>query len=94
MAAGWRARLLGLAWLDRERAGSGLLIPRCRSVHTFGMRFDLHLVFLDSDGEVVGECPRVGANRLRWCRGAAAVLEVPVPDVLPVSGPVHGGEES
>ena len=33
------SRLLGLALLDRHRAPEGLLIPRCRSVHTFGMRF-------------------------------------------------------
>ena len=37
------SRLLGLALLRRRRAGAGLLIPRCRSVHTFGMRFPLDL---------------------------------------------------
>src|SRR5947207_15891404 len=44
------ARLLGLALLDRDRAGAGLLIPRCSSVHTFGMRFALDLFFLDREG--------------------------------------------
>src|SRR5262245_52399763 len=39
VATSRRSRLLGLALLRRERAGPGLLIPRCRSVHTFGMRF-------------------------------------------------------
>ena len=36
------------AWLllDRHRAPEGLLIPRCRSVHTYGMRFPLDLLFL------------------------------------------------
>ena len=48
VAVGARARLLGLAWLELEEAGAGLLIPRCSSVHTFGMRFALDLVFLDS----------------------------------------------
>ena len=41
------SRLLGLALLRPGRAGAGLLIPRCRSVHTFGMRFALRVVFLD-----------------------------------------------
>jgi len=35
------SRLLGLAFLPAERAPAGLLIPRCRSVHTFGMRFPI-----------------------------------------------------
>ena len=41
------SRLLGLALLRREHAGAGLLIPRCRSVHTFGMRFPIDVLFLD-----------------------------------------------
>ncbi len=44
------SRLLGLAWMRPGRAGEGLLIPRCRSVHTFGMRFAVDLAFLDSPG--------------------------------------------
>ena len=47
------SRLLGLALLEREAAGPGLLIPRCRSVHTFGMRFALDLVFLDQAAQPV-----------------------------------------
>lgn len=72
-----RARLLGLALLDRERAGPGLLIPRCRSVHTFGMRFELDLVFLDAEGCVVGLRRSLPPGRLSRCRGADAVLELP-----------------
>ncbi|MCB0876269.1 MAG: DUF192 domain-containing protein, partial [Solirubrobacterales bacterium] len=47
VARGFAPRLLGLAGLDRAQAGPGLLIPRCASVHTFGMRFPLDIVFLD-----------------------------------------------
>ena len=54
------SRLLGLALLGRERAGAGLLIPRCRSVHTLGMRFPLDLLFLDGDDRVI-ELRRGGA---------------------------------
>jgi uncharacterized membrane protein (UPF0127 family) len=72
-----RARLLGLALLDRGEAGPGLLIPRCRSVHTFGMRFDLDLVFLDATGRPIESRRRVPPRRLRGCRAADAVLELP-----------------
>jgi hypothetical protein len=71
------ARLAGLSLLRREQAGPGLLIPRCSSVHTFGMRFALDLVFLDAGGRPLRRVGGVGAGRVVSCRGAAAVLEVP-----------------
>jgi len=77
VAVGIRARLLGLAHLDRERAGAGLLIPRCSSVHTFGMRFALDICFLDADGEPLAVRRQVPARRVVPCSGAAAVLEIP-----------------
>jgi uncharacterized protein len=77
VAANRRSRLLGVALLDRDRAGPGLLIPRCRSVHTFGMRFDLDVIFLAEDGTVIEAVLGVPPRRLVRRRGAAAVLEVP-----------------
>jgi uncharacterized membrane protein (UPF0127 family) len=77
IAAGLRARLLGLAGLARERAGAGLLIPRCASVHTFGMRFPLDLVFLDAEGRELSRRRRIGPFRIVSDRRAAAVLELP-----------------
>lgn len=71
------ARLLGLALLDRERAGAGLLIPRCDSVHTFGMRFALDLVFLDGDLRPLAAREGVPPRRLARLAGARAVLELP-----------------
>ena len=77
VAGGFRARLLGLGRLPREQAGSGLLIPRCASVHTFGMRFALDLVFLDRHGRPLSIRRGVPPRRFAWQRGAAAVLEIP-----------------
>jgi uncharacterized membrane protein (UPF0127 family) len=79
VALRFRARLLGLAWLRRERAGVGLLIPRCASVHTFGMRFPLDLVFLDVYGRPLAWRLDVPPRRLVSHRGAYAVLELPSP---------------
>jgi hypothetical protein len=69
-----RARLLGLA-LRRRPPGHALLLPRCRSVHTFGMRFPLDLIWLDRDGRVLRVDAAVPPGRVRSCRNAAAVLE-------------------
>jgi hypothetical protein len=73
-----RERARGL----RRRAGlvpgTGLLLERCRSVHTFGMRFPIAVAFLDRD-LVVLEVRRVPAGRLlRPRRRARHVLELPV----------------
>lgn len=72
----WR-RLVGLAW-RREPPPHALLIPRCRSVHTFGMRFPIDVAFLDRDGRVLRLARGVPPNRVLWCRAAAAVLEAPL----------------
>ena len=72
-----RARLLGLAGLGYLPPGHALLIPRCRSVHTLGMRFALDLVWLDGDGHVMGVARDVPPGRLRSNRRARAVVEVP-----------------
>jgi uncharacterized membrane protein (UPF0127 family) len=46
-----RDRLRGL--LGRDGIDGALLIRGTRSVHTFGMRFDLDVAFLDKDQRVV-----------------------------------------
>jgi uncharacterized membrane protein (UPF0127 family) len=75
--ASFASRLLGLALLRRERAGPGLLIPRCRNVHTFGMWFRLDLIFLDEWRGVVEIHRRVPPARFVRCAAAVAVLELP-----------------
>jgi uncharacterized membrane protein (UPF0127 family) len=77
VAEGRLARALGLAWLERGQAGPGLLIPRCRSVHTFGMRFPLDLLFLDAELRLLTARADVPPRRIITCRRAGAVLELP-----------------
>lgn len=73
------SRLLGLALLDCESAGWGLLIPRCRGVHTLGMRFPLDLLFLDGGDRVIELHRGVPPGRFIRCAAAIAVLELPSP---------------
>jgi uncharacterized protein len=79
VATTWLSRLLGLALLSCERAGTGLLIPRCCSVHTVGMRFRLDLLFLDGEGRVIEMRRDVPAGRIVRCAGADSVFELPSP---------------
>jgi len=71
-----RRRLLGLALRRRPPDGWGLLLPRCRSVHTFGMRFAIDVVFLDSRGRVVRVVCGLRPGRIVLCRRAESVLEL------------------
>ncbi len=73
----WR-RLTGLALRSRPAPRAlALLLPRCRSIHTCGMRYPLDLVWLDGAGAVLALESGVGPWRLRSRAGAAAVLEAP-----------------
>lgn len=70
-ARGFGARLIGLAGLAAAPRGLGLLLPGTRSAHTFGMRFDLDVVWLDRSGGVVRVDHRVPPAWVRSCRRAA-----------------------
>lgn len=79
VATTFPSRVLGLSHLDRDRAGEGLLIPRCRSVHTFGMRFAIEILFLNDEGRVIDLRREVRPRRIARNPAAAAVLELPPP---------------
>ena len=68
-------RFRGLAWRRHPPEGWALLLPRCRSVHTFGMRFPIDVVFLDRHGWPVAIERAVPPRRIVSCRNAAAVIE-------------------
>jgi uncharacterized membrane protein (UPF0127 family) len=69
------ARVKGLAKLDELPETLALHIPRCRSVHTFTMRFPLDLIWLDKAGQVVRIDPSVPPRRLKTCLRARSVIE-------------------
>ena len=56
-------------------ASMALHIPKCRSVHTFTMRFPLDLIWLDREGRVVRVDENVPPRRVRTCVRARSVVE-------------------
>lgn len=69
-------RALGLLGLRALPAGEGLLIRPCASIHTFGMRFPIDVLFVDRNGTVSAVHLYVEPWRMLRCRGATAVLEL------------------
>ena len=71
------ARLAGLAGLRALPPHTALLIPACRSVHTFGMRFALDLIWLAEVGAIVEVMGAVRPGRVVRVPYARAVVEAP-----------------
>jgi uncharacterized protein len=74
-----RRGLLGRTTLP---AGEGLWIVPCESVHTFGMKFPIDLVYLDRKKKVKKVRSGVPPWRLSACLSAHSVLEL-------ASGTIH-----
>jgi len=72
---GWD-RTRGLLGRARIEGGEGLLITRCSSVHTVGMRYAIDVVFLDREGRIARIVEGLRPMRMALCLGAASVLEL------------------
>jgi uncharacterized membrane protein (UPF0127 family) len=69
-------RRKGLLGRDGLSAGEGLWIVPCESVHTFGMRFPIDLVYLDRHKKVRKVRSGVPPWRLSACLSAHSVIEL------------------
>ena len=77
IAGSFFSRLIGLMGRGGLARGEGLLIPGCRSVHTWFMRFPIDLIYLDESGHVVRIHARVEPFHLSWGGSHARdVLEI------------------
>jgi uncharacterized protein len=72
-----RTRRKGLMGRDALSPGGGLWIVPCESVHTFFMRFEIDLVYLDRQKRVKKLVSKVARWRVSACLSAHSVLELP-----------------
>ena len=68
-------RRRGLAKMEQMPPDHALHILRTNSVHTFGMRFPLDLVWLGRGGRVVRIDTNVPAGRMKICVRARSLIE-------------------
>ena len=73
---GWE-RARGLLGRKELRPGEGLLIPHCRTVHTFFMRFPIDVAYLTAQNCVVKIVEDLRTFSISGCLRAASVLEMP-----------------
>jgi uncharacterized membrane protein (UPF0127 family) len=69
-------RLCGLLGRRPLRAGEGLLIDPCRSIHTLGMRYAIDVIYLDREWRVAKLVHTMKPWRLSACWRASMTLEV------------------
>ena len=78
LASGWWSRLRGYLGRSEPNQGEGILLVHCNGIHTFGMTFDLDVVFLDERGRVLELCRSLRPWRMPVrVSKAVYVLEVP-----------------
>jgi uncharacterized membrane protein (UPF0127 family) len=63
--------------MDSMAPDVALELTPCRSIHTFGMRFALDLIWLDRAGRVLRVDQDVPPRRFRTSWRARSVIEVP-----------------
>lgn len=73
-----KQRLKGLLGAGELSIKEGLLIEPCNSVHTFGMKFGLDIVYLDKTGTVVKCISNMLPRRFSAARHAKYTLELGV----------------
>lgn len=75
-ATSWLRRGIGLLGKRGLSPGEALWLEPCGSVHTFGMRFDLDVAFMDASGRVLAVVEAAPPWRVIAApRGTRAVLE-------------------
>nr|WP_239471437.1 DUF192 domain-containing protein [Olsenella profusa] len=71
----WAERLRGLIGTGPD--AEGVLLVRCASIHTFGMRYPIDVAFVGERGEVLRVCRSLGPRGGASCHGARCVIERP-----------------
>jgi uncharacterized membrane protein (UPF0127 family) len=72
----WK-RTKGLLGRSALADDEGLWIPT-GSIHMFGMRFAIDVIYADREGRVLKLVRRLRPWRTSWCVGAKVALELPV----------------
>tara|TARA_R110000851_G_scaffold161068_2_gene304652 strand:- start:61199 stop:61549 length:351 start_codon:yes stop_codon:yes gene_type:complete len=70
------SRLKGLLGKKGLTIQQGLLISPCNSIHTVGMKFDIDVIFLNKQNQVIKIKPSVKPTRMVSCLRSKKVLEL------------------
>jgi uncharacterized membrane protein (UPF0127 family) len=72
----WR-RLRGLLGTRQFPEGQALVLKPCGSVHTFGMRYPIDVLFVSKEDRVLKTVDTMAPGRTAFCFGSSYVVELP-----------------
>lgn len=75
-ASNFQERLLGLLARPRLSARQGLWLDPCWAVHTFGLGYDIDVVFLDAGLNILKVESSLKPGRVAFCRRASSTVEL------------------
>jgi uncharacterized membrane protein (UPF0127 family) len=76
VAASMFERLRGLLARPALQGEEGMLLPSCRLIHTFGMRYPIDVVYLGKGGQVLKVTAALAPGRMDGHLRACSVLEL------------------
>ena len=76
-----KSRRKGLLGRDALADSHALVLAPCGSVHTFGMRFPIDVLFVSADGSVIKIVERMSAWRMAGSLQACVTVELPTGSV-------------
>ena len=82
-------RLKGLLGTKKLDNGKGLVIRPCNSIHTFGMKYAIDVLFLDKHDSIVKTIKEMPAGKFSLCSSSCYVIELP-PGTIEATGTVVG----
>lgn len=72
----WWERMIGLLDQRDLNENEALWIEPCCMIHTFGMRFELAVHFLDRECRILSSFNHIRPWQVRHCWGARSVIEM------------------
>lgn len=69
-------RMRGLLFKEKLKSNAGLIISPCSSVHTFGMKYTIDVVFLDKELTIVKLVKSLKPWRMTASHASCIVLEL------------------
>lgn len=65
-------------FMFKEEAGYALFFKNCRSIHTFFMRFDLDIIYLDKYNKVIKIIKQLKPFKIALpVKGTVSIMEIP-----------------
>lgn len=68
VARKFHQRAIGLLATSSLKPTEGFIIPNCASIHTFGMRFPIDVIFFDDKDEIRGVYPDIPSGYILFSK--------------------------